>query len=525
MPVKPTYPGVFIEELPQGERTITGVATSVTGFIGRALRGPVNEPSLIHSFIEFERIFGGLWSESPMSYSLQHFFMNGGRDAVIVRINNNANTANFRLAPESRARKWLFEARNPGSWGSNLRLRVDYNTENPDDSDLFNLFISEIVANSDPIQIKYSEVLKNISVNANAPRYIEKVLEQSSILIKINKPIPKVRPTIIGTPIELNGKRAADNHWQGPSMMGHDGIELTFNQYEGFEIEKTGIYAFRNTDLLNILVIPPMARDKEIQPSTWDKALKLCKDKRAMLIVDPPFTWTKPSDVTSKDAITNVLVRDENAAIYFPFVKIADTLKENRLETFVPSGAVAGIWARTDSERGVWKAPAGKEAILQRVKELTYTLTNRENELLNPLGVNCLRTFPSTGNVIWGARTMKGIDQLSSEWKYISVRRLALYIEESLYRGTRWAVFEPNDEHLWAQIRLSVDTFMQDLFRQGALQGASPKETYFVRCGKETTTQSDLNKGILSIIVGFAPLKPAEFVIIKIQQIAGQIKS
>jgi phage tail sheath protein FI len=171
----------------------------------------------------------------------------------------------------------------------------------------------------------------------------------------------------------------------------------------------------------------------------------------------------------------------------------------------------------------VWKAPAGIDAVLRGAQGLSYRLTDPENGTLNPLGVNCLRNFPVYGNVVWGARTLKGDDRLASEWKYIPVRRLALFIEESLYRGTQWVVFEPNDEPLWSQIRLNLGAFMNNLFRQGAFQGTTPRDAYFVKCDKETTTQNDINLGIVNIIVGFAPLKPAEFVIIKIQQIAGQI--
>jgi phage tail sheath protein FI len=157
------------------------------------------------------------------------------------------------------------------------------------------------------------------------------------------------------------------------------------------------------------------------------------------------------------------------------------------------------------------------------VRALAVNLTDAEQGQLNPLGVNCLRSFPVSGNVMWGARTYRGSDQLASEWKYIPVRRLALFIEETLYRSLQWVVFEPNDEPLWAQIRLNVGAFMQNLFRQGAFQGRSPREAYLVKCDRETTTQTDINMGVVNIVVGFAPLKPAEFVIIKIQQLAGQI--
>jgi len=189
----------------------------------------------------------------------------------------------------------------------------------------------------------------------------------------------------------------------------------------------------------------------------------------------------------------------------------------------VPCGAVAGVFARTDAARGVWKAPAGLEATVNGVSQVKVPLTDAENGQLNQLGINCIRTFPLAGSVVWGARTLRGADQLADEYKYIPVRRTALYIESSLYQGLQWAVFEPNDEPLWAQIRLNVGAFMQNMFRQGAFQGSTPRDAYFVKCDKETTTQNDVNLGVVNVIVGFAPLKPAEFVIITIQQMAGQI--
>jgi phage tail sheath protein FI len=219
----------------------------------------------------------------------------------------------------------------------------------------------------------------------------------------------------------------------------------------------------------------------------------------------------------------NGTLRHKNAALYFPRPLIADPLNDFRLKVVAPSGTVAGLYARTDGERGVWKAPAGIEAVLRGVQKLERPLTNDENGALNPLAINCLRSFPIFGNISWGARTLVGSDQQGSEWKYIPVRRFALFLEESLYRGTQWVVFEPNDEPLWAQIRLNIGAFMQNLFRQGAFQGTTPRQAYFVKCDRETTTQTDINLGIVNVVVGFAPLKPAEFVIIKIQQMAGQI--
>jgi hypothetical protein len=241
--------------------------------------------------------------------------------------------------------------------------------------------------------------------------------------------------------------------------------------------------------------------------------------------MDPPSSWTNLQFALNgfSDFSANIGDNGDHAALYFPQLVEANPLNGGQLQTFVPSGAVAGMCARIDAQRGVWKAPAGQETALTGVQQLSVPLTDMENGQLNPMGLNCLRSFPLIGRVIWGARTLQGADQLESQWKYVPVRRTALFLEESLYRGTKWVVFEPNDDSLWAQIRLTVGSFMQSLFRQGAFQGTTPQAAYFVKCDSETTTQNDIDQGIVNIVVGFAPLMPAEFVIIQIQQMAGQL--
>jgi phage tail-like protein len=220
----------------------------------------------------------------------------------------------------------------------------------------------------------------------------------------------------------------------------------------------------------------------------------------------------------------SALSGSDHAAVYYPWLRIVDQIEIRKAPLIAPSGAVAGLYARTDGDRGVWKAPAGAEANLVGVKGVAYPLSGRENDSLHSLGVNCLRVFPEHGVVSWGARTLRGAGRMNSEYKYVPVRRLALFIEESLYRGIRWVVFEPNDESLWAQIRLGIDAFMNNLFRRGAFQGNTPPEAYLVRCGSDTTTREDIDRGFVNILVGFAALKPAEFVIIRIQQLAGQVQ-
>lgn len=510
MPVTLSYPGVYIEEAPSGVRTIVGVATSITAFVGRALRGPVNQPVRVQSFAEFERIFGGLAAASGLSYAVQHFFLNGGGDALIVRVVHTGDgvAANNAVAATGVTGGLDLVAANPGNWGNRILITVDHVTRDPADTTLFNLTVQEMDGTAPSAKVIASETFRNVSVTLTSPRYVQTVLAAESTFVRATA-VPNVRPGQAA--FFLTG--------------GQDGSAPGAAEVEGLRASKTGLYALEDADLFNLLCIPPLAPDGDTASAVYIAALAYCKERRAMLIIDPPTAWTTPaaaeSDANNAAGFLAPL-RDENAAIYFPRVRMADPLQENRLAAFAPSGVLAGVFARTDAQRGVWKAPAGQDATLVGVRELLYKMTDGENGRINPLGVNALRAFPVTGNVAWGARTTEGADRLASEWKYIPVRRLALFIEESLFRGTQWVVFEPNDEPLWAQIRLNVGAFMQDLFRQGAFQGSSPREAFFVRCDRTTTTQSDIDRGVVNVHVGFAPLKPAEFVVIRIQQIAGQ---
>lgn len=309
------------------------------------------------------------------------------------------------------------------------------------------------------------------------------------------------------------------------STVGGDGIAPDATALIGNPALFTGMQALERVDLFNIMCIPRAVADGFADTQTravYNAALAFCERKRAFLLIDIPSDKNEVQEI--KDWLDDHNeFRNKNSAVYFPRTQIPDPVNEFRLRSVAASGTLAGIYARTDSQRGVWKAPAGVEAVLDGVAQLDTKLTDAENGVLNPLAINCLRTFPVYGNIAWGARTLVGADQMGSEWKYVPIRRLALMLEESLFRGTKWVVFEPNDEPLWANIRLNVGAYMNSLFRQGAFQGATPKEAYFVKCDGETTNQDDRNQGIVNIQVGFAPLKPAEFVVISIQQIAGDL--
>jgi uncharacterized protein len=533
-----TYPGVYILEIPSGVRTIVGVATSITAFVGRAARGPVEDPITINNFGDYERLFGGLSLISPMSFAVRDFYLNGGSQAIIVRLHKGATKARISLptgAPDPND-ELLLEAANEGSWGNNLSARANYDTKDPTDQQLFNLIISEL--NPDTKQVLKSERFLNVSVDAASPRFLPRVLEQTSELVEVPKDpatdkfmVPTVRPAdsaSVSTP--LSPPSSPPTSPPSAPTPGLDGSVLGINEFTGPGKDtgtKQGLYALEKADLFNLLCLPPYGFETDVDTGLVGAAAAYCETRRAFLLVDPPSGWTTKDKAKTEFTDTStdhIGTRSNYATLFFPRLRQPNPLRDNQSEDFVPCGAVAGIFARTDAQRGVWKAPAGLEATLVGVPQLSVALTDDENGELNQLGVNCLRAFPVIGRIVWGARTLEGADRLASEWKYIPVRRTALFIEESLYRGTQWVVFEPNDEPLWAQIRLNIGAFMQNLFRQGAFQGKTPREAYFVKCDKETTTQNDINLGIVNILVGFAPLKPAEFVVIKIQQMAGQIE-
>ena len=708
-------------------RTITGVATSITAFVGRALRGPVNEPIAVRNFGEFERVFGGLDPDHTVAYAVQDFFGNGGAQAIIVRLykpffpgdaeratalatatgqaqtaanaisaaaataaglggatpasvaaaanaqvaaagapgpaallaaqqvadaaqtesakppymttaqrmaisggptdgsiklsfngietaaiplatltggtseaalkttleglasigagniasvvrsggpspdfsflitfdgtlaspqalivlSNNSLTGGVSptltislplpdagsvaaaaanavapavsaaagaVAPINRARLTFanalaIEAATPGAWGNFLRIKVDYETKPNDDgsadTNLYNMAITDGLTGK-------SERIRNVTGMPNAIRLVSRVLADESSLVRVVGVPPASRPAVGQISVDATGK-AADSQ----PLLGAD--------FNGSPVNKTGLFALDKADLFNLLCIPSDTRDGDTPILVYQKAMDYCKDRRAMLIVDSPATWSANLDRATAAAIAGLPALGlngpaaRNAALFFPRMKQSDPVRDGQIDTFVPCGAIAGIFARTDSTRGVWKAPAGLDATINGIVGLQVNLTDGENGDLNPLGINNLRSFPVAGQVVWGARTLRGADSIGDEYKYIPVRRTALFLEETLYRALKWVVFEPNDEPLWAQIRLNIGAFLQGLFRQGAFQGRTPREAYFVKCDRETTTQADINLGIVNILVGFAPLKPAEFVVLKLQQIAGDI--
>jgi phage tail sheath protein FI len=560
MPSALTFPGVYVEEIPSGVRTIVGVSTSSTAFVDYFNRGPLDEAVRITSLAEFDRIFGGIDPKSEASYAISQYFLNGGSVAYVVRVAGGTPApATLELpgtAADSKSLK--VSAASPGTWAAQaVQVAIVNVTSEGADPELFNVFVREVAVENGVMvpgpQVLRVESFRGLTVKKGSSNFVETALEASELVtvdVIEGEGGAVVRPA--GSDGGDTGEPATEQAWGmpappadppaeppadppadpppdppatvpvtgGPLTDGDDGTPPTTADdllgKSGAKLRKLDAIA---PEVFNLLCLPAAA-GLATAKAAYDGALAYCIEKRAFLLVDIPTSVTTPK--LMRDQLAK-LPSGNHAAVYFPRLTMPDPANGGRPRNVGASGTIAGIYARTDGTRGVWKAPAGTEAVI-RGADLATVITDGDNGGLNPFGINALRNFPIFGSIVWGARTLDGADAKASEWKYVPVRRTALFIEESLFQALKWVVFEPNDEPLWAQIRLNVGAFMNDLFRQGAFQGRTPREAYFVACSKDTTTQNDIDKGIVNIAVGFAPLKPAEFVVIKLQQMAGQVQ-
>jgi len=509
-----TYPGVYIEEIPSGQHTITGVATSIAAFIGWSNKGPVGEAVMVESWPQYQATFGGMIPGIYLGYAVYQFFLNGGSQAYIVRLAfTDAVTATNTIGG------LVFSANSPGAWGNSINVAIsNVNTT----TNTFNLQVLQVNGS----QTQTLESYTNLAITSTSPQFAPTVINNDSSYI--TTPVPAGPPPLtitlpsatVATGVTLNGGTASTTGNDGTTLIPGDGnFETALND------TTNGFVVLGNVPIFNLLCVPGETGAAEV-----GDLQEFCAQFRAFLIVDSALTAivgtgatglskTGPADSTGATLVDQF---DTNSAFYFPWVLAPDPQVGFRPTLFPPCGFVAGIYASTDASRGVWKAPAGINASLTGALGLQYNITDLQNGLLNPLGVNCLRQFPIYGNVVWGSRTIAGADATGSQWKYVPIRRLALYLESSLYAGTQWAVFEPNAEPLWGQVRLSVGTFMQGLFLKGAFAGTTPQQAYFVKCDGENNPDSSVAMGILNITVGFAPLYPAEFVVIQIQQLINQ---
>jgi Bacteriophage tail sheath protein len=520
MPVTPTYPGLYLEELPSNAHTITAAPTSITAFVGYSHPYKTRNPKTavqLFSFSEYEREFGGLFAsgmfDTNLGYAVNQFFLNGGSVAYVVGlpplyrdINGGVLGSDPVAPPTVTIGNIVFTGREPTDQIP-MRITIDnVQQAKPDTGD---------------ITITYGRAIESyrgVSLSPGAP----------------GSPNPQFIETLLGTKTSPKSQLVtvapggggyggtmpvvAQNPVTVPPGLPH-GLATTFSPADfsnAFEADTS----LDKVQIFNLLCVPGI-----VDKTVLSTAVAFAESKLAFVIVDPPRQAAADGSgaLPAIDTFVGNIPKSPNAALYFPYLKTIDPLTNLAME-LPPSGFVAGKFADTDLKRGVWKAPAGLETQIGTTTGVATSgrMTNQRQGVLNPLGVNCLRTFRDSGTVIFGARTLVTANLAFQQWRYVPVRRMALFIEQSLMGNLSWAVFEPNDAPLWTALRTTVNDFMLGLFNQRAFQGDTPSQAFRVVCDYTTTTQADIDNGIVNIIVAFRPLKPAEFVIIKISQLAGQ---
>ena len=537
----PSYPGVYVEEVDPVAHAVVAAETGIAAFVGRAPMGPLDRALTCLSFGDYIRQYGGLALRCPMSYAVMQFFQNGGTQAVIARLyqpkvaagsasGRSPGVAELFLPVGGGSPQLRIMAASPGRWGNRLTATVD--VQGISDAaitslqqfglaqgDLFNLTLTYRGLAGSTVSERYERVsVAEAGAAMGYPLHLDAVLREQSALARI--------PAQAAPKAPLPGAVTATG--------GCDGECLSLDTYCGDPAQHTGIHLLDGIPAFNLLCIPP---DRRRVPSTpldrtdlpaevRQAAAAYCVERRAIFLVDSPADWDKriansgslqiaPAEIGVEGTSASGIPLQRNAAIYFPNILCNDPLLRNRPMPFVPCGAIAGVIAATDVSRGVWKAPAGIGAGLAGGTGLSALLSDDQDVALNSLGINCLRQFPTVGPVVWGARTVAGADTLQDDYQYLSVRRLVLFLESSLQQAMRWAVFERNDETLWSSLRVSVGTFLAGLARQGAFY------EYLVACDSTTTTAADVAGGVVNLRISIAPEKPAEFLVIQIQQTVG----
>jgi hypothetical protein len=572
MPVTPTFPGIYIDEIQSSAHTITAAPTSIAVFVGytHPFKTKVfNKPVEIFSFSDYEREFGGFFSSlafdaessrfGDVAEAVNQFFLNGGSDAYVVGLKPQFNGTDIdplkiQIGPLTFVPREITDDQHQLTVSISNLTSISSPPSSPPADDTCDVTITFGPPAKSPLEglgvsvETYRQVNLNptLSTGKPNPNYIGNQIGTAQ------KPVSGlVTVSVTGGGFLQNGTKSLPANPNPSNSSYTAGLPKIFKSSDfiksAFEVN-TGL---DKVAIFNLLVVPGVT-----DSSVMAAASIFCERKRSFLIMDPPQRDSAdgsgepaphaPDTVNSLPLIQETMEgvspigetieKNKNAALFFPYLKSNDpvtglandpTAPTLQPYEIPPSGTVAGIFARTDLDRGVWKAPAGLETTLVNVTDVVDRgrMNDQRQGVLNQLGVNCIRNFPNIGPVVFGSRTSVSDNPSFQQWKYVPVRRMALFLEQTLYANLGWVVFEPNDEPLWTAIRNSIEAFMLGLFRQGAFQGDTPSQAFQVKCDAQTTTQADIDNGIVNIVVAFAPLKPAEFVIIKIAQLAGQTQT
>lgn len=519
------HPGVYVSEVPSGARSIEGAPTSTTIFVGETERGPLGATK-IRSRSDYERLFGGYFRvrdvASPAAeptrvltaYAIDGYYLNGGSTAYVLRAMDEGDAG----GPDTAARDDV-EASSPGIWGNSVSVAFLASR----DADPERFRIAVVYEAPESGERRLVESWDRLSPDPVDENYVVDVLRRS-LYIRWATLAEGVAP-VVPTPDELGSPPSEPEE----SDIVDGAVPLTGGAGGGGDLSAAeyglllsdGLAGVDDAALLVASCDALLANSSEYS-NIVDKFIGFAEGRPRQdlfFVGDLPGARTAgdPGSATTA-AVTekNSLTSSNFAGLYWPHLVVGDVVGVGRNPTITvpPSGYVAGLFARIDARRGVWKAPAGTEATLNATIAIEHELNDLHSDELNPKGVNALRQIPGAGRVVWGARTMIP----SSEWRYVPVRRTAIFLRTSIYNGIQWAVFEPNDEPLWASLRTSIGGFMETQFRNGAFAGRTSDEAYFVRVDAETTTEIDQAAGIVNILVGFAPLRPAEFVVVKLSQ-------
>jgi len=502
----PNYlsPGVYVEEVEAGSRPIEGVGTAVAAFVGLAAKGPTNAPTLVTNWAQFVNTFGDFMEGSYLAHAVYGFFLNGGGSAYIVRIGGDAPGSSARAeintAKDAKLAGYRVTALEAGPSGNQITVEVLESTQPSEDT--FNLKVSGGGPGND-------ELYENVSTKKGKNNVVTMVKEQSK-LIQIEE---------VGTASALERVPARGK----TSLSGADGpkpARLSPDDYVGDSADRTGFGGLEAIDPVTMLAVPDLMAvyQKGLIDLEGVQAVQAAMIAHCELMGDRVAILDAPPGLNAQQIrewrVDKVGYDSKYATLYWPWIKVFDPISGQGMHV-PPSGHMAGIWARTDDTRGVHKAPANE--IVRGALSLELQLTKGEHDQLNPVGVNCIRSFPGRGIRVWGARTLSS----DPAWRYLNVRRLFNYVEESILEGTQWVVFEPNDLNLWQRVKRTINAFLARVWLDGALFGATPGEAFWVKCDGENNTSETIDAGQLIVEIGIAPVKPAEFVVFRIAQFSG----
>jgi len=495
----PSSLGLQVQEERGPDPTIARLSTARTAFVGRTLRGPVNRPILIKNFAEFQHLFGGLWQPSPLGYAVEHFFDNGGREALIVRVANGARSATLTL--NAGGGKMTLRALSPGT-REFLRASVDYDNIPADDAVRFNLAVQRVRVPGGG-HVEDQEIFPGLSIVPGDARYVPGVLARSE-LIQLVGDVPAQRPD---RTVDAAGGRAAG--YVSSNADGDDGAPLTNYDLIGSEIDRTGIFALQSADYFNLLCVPPLSREQDVGPGVLWVAARYCKERRALLIVDPPSGWHTADDALR--AMRDWSCATENALMYFPRILAHDKLR-GHFESFAPCGAVAGMLARTDEASPVWGPGKLEEAVLRPGYRPTCLVAEDRRMQLALRGVNTLQAVRSAARIGVKPRTLAAGAAGAADWQSLAARRLALFILNSVERGTRWVLTAEAQVDVAERVAAQVRSFFEGLYESGAFGARRMEEAFFVICDRRTNAApAGAHSKEFRLLIGFTLHGRADF--------------